>query len=84
MITFEGTGPLATLKRSAALFKERWAGQMAGNVAIGGIVGLLGVLPAIALIAGGACSGRRTDGDGSRAGAVLIAIGVVLLRRSGC
>ena len=27
---------------------------MTGNVAIGGIVGLLGVLPAIALIAGGA------------------------------
>src|SRR3954449_10893009 len=53
VITFEGTGPLATLKRSASLFKERWRGQVAGNIAIGGIVGLLGVLPAVALVAGG-------------------------------
>ena len=53
VITFEGTGPWATLKRSASLFKERWRGQVAGNVAIGGIVGLLGVLPAVLLIAGG-------------------------------
>ena len=38
VITFEGTGPFATLKRSTNLFKERWAGQVTGNVAIGGIV----------------------------------------------
>ena len=28
VITFEGTGPWATLKRSASLFKERWSGQV--------------------------------------------------------
>ncbi len=37
---------MGTLKRSATLFKERWQGQVTGNVAIGGIVWLLGVIPA--------------------------------------
>ena len=42
VIAIEGLGPVATLKRSASLFKERWAGQVTGNVAIGGIVFLVG------------------------------------------
>jgi hypothetical protein len=76
VIAFEGTGPWATLKRSAGLFKERWKGQVAGNIAIGGIVGLLGVLPAVALIAGGAYLWASNDNG---AGAVLVLAGVMLL-----
>ncbi|MDX6580915.1 MAG: hypothetical protein QOI10_99 [Solirubrobacterales bacterium] len=76
VITFEGTGPLTTLKRSTSLFKERWKGQVSGNIAIGGIVGLLGVLPAVALIAGGAYLWVSSDNG---AGAVLVLAGVVLL-----
>ncbi len=76
VITFEGTGPFATLKRSASLFKERWRGQVTGNIAIGGIVGLLGVLPAILLIGGGA---YLWASDGNGAGAVLVLVGVMLL-----
>ena len=76
VITFEGTGPFATLKRSASLFKERWRGQVAGNVAIGGIVGLLGVLPGILMIAGGAYLWASNDNG---AGAVLVLVGVVVL-----
>jgi hypothetical protein len=76
VITFEGTGPFATLKRSASLFKERWRGQVAGNVAIGGIVGLLGVLPAILLIGGGA---YLWASEGNGAGAVLVLVGVMVL-----
>jgi hypothetical protein len=76
VITFEGTGPFATLKRSASLFKDRWRGQVAGNVAIGGIVGLLGVLPAILMIGGGAYLWASADNG---AGAVLVLVGVVLL-----
>jgi hypothetical protein len=80
VITFEGTGPWSTLKRSASLFKERWAGQVTGNVAIGGIVFLLGVLPAVALIAIGIYAWTSNDGGGSLAGgAVIVAFGVALL-----
>jgi hypothetical protein len=80
VITFEGTGPFTTLKRSATLFKERWAGQVTGNIAIGGIVTLLGVLPAVALIAGGAYLWINDDnGAGLAAGAVVVLLGVILL-----
>ncbi|HVX32566.1 MAG TPA: DUF6159 family protein [Solirubrobacterales bacterium] len=50
VIAIEGTGPLETLKRSASLFRERWGQQITGNIAIGGVVFLLGFLPGIALI----------------------------------
>src|SRR5680860_203108 len=50
VIAIEGTGPIETLKRSGSLFKGRWGQQITGNVAIGGAVLLLGVLPAAALI----------------------------------
>ena len=80
VITFEGTGPWTTLKRSASLFKERWAGQVTGNVAIGGIVFLLGVLPAALLIVIGIYAWSSNDGGSSiAAGAVIVAIGVAVL-----
>ena len=80
VITFEGTGPWTTLKRSASLFKERWRGQVSGNVAIGGIVVLLGVLPAVLLIAGGVYVWISDDGAGTMAaGAVVALVGLLLL-----
>ena len=80
VITIEGTGPIATLKRSAGLFKERWRGQVVGNVAIGGIVGLLGVLPALLLIGGGVYLWVSDDGSGElAAGAAIALVGVILL-----
>ena len=79
VITFEGTGPWGTLKRSASVFKQRWQGQITGNVAIGGIVGLLGVLPAAALIAGGVFLWAGDSNSGVAAGAVLVLLGVLLL-----
>jgi Family of unknown function (DUF6159) len=79
VIAFEGTGPWATLKRSTHLFKERWAGQVTGNVAIGGIVGLLGILPAIGLIALGAYLWVSDDSIDLAVAAVLIVVGVIAL-----
>jgi hypothetical protein len=79
VIAFEGTGPWATLKRSSRLFKDRWAGQITGNVAIGGIVGLLGVLPAIGLIALGGYLWVNDTGAGLAAGAIVLVVGVILL-----
>ena len=83
VIAIEGLGPIATLKRSAKLFKERWAGQVTGNVAIGGIVAIAGVLPAVLLIALGVYLWVSDDGSaGLAAGAGIIVIGAILLAAS--
>lgn len=80
VIAIEGLGPLATLKRSTSLFRERWAGQVTGNVAIGGIVFLVGVLPALALIALGVFLWISDDGGAElAAGAAIALVGVALL-----
>ena len=73
VIAIEGTGPFATLKRSASMFRERWGQQITGNIAIGAAVFLLGVLPAaIFLVAGVALWSSA-----SFAGALLVVIGVI-------
>jgi hypothetical protein len=79
VIAFEGTGPVETLKRSTAIFRERWVGQVTGTVTIGGIVFLVGVLPAVILIVLGIAL-WASDGNGEEIaiGAVLLAIGVVI------
>lgn len=83
VIAIEGLGPIATLKRSAKLFKERWAGQVTGNVAIGGIVAIAGVLPAVLLIALGVYLWVSDDGSaGLAAGAGIIVAGAILLAAS--
>ena len=74
VIAFEGLGPFATLKRSAALFKERWGEQLAGNVSISLVFFLLS-LPAIALAIGGIA---LASGDSVAAGVVLAAIGIIV------
>jgi hypothetical protein len=52
IIAFEGLSPIATLKRSASLFRERWGEQMGGNVSIS-LVFFLVSLPAVALVVAG-------------------------------
>jgi hypothetical protein len=73
VIAIEGTGPFATLKRSAGLFKSRWGQQIAGNIAIGGAVFLLGVLPSAALVV----LGVVIWSSASFAGALLVVIGAI-------
>lgn len=75
VIALEGTGPIATIKRCAHLVKSRWGEQIAGTIAIGGIVFLVGFLPAVLLIVAGVAV-WATSGVG---GAILIAFGVVVL-----
>jgi hypothetical protein len=78
VIAFEGTGPITTVKRSATLFRSRWAGQVTGNATIGGIVFLAGLLPAM-LVGGLGVALWISDGNGDEVaiGAVLVAIGVL-------
>lgn len=75
VIAIEGTGPFETLKRSGSLFRERWGQQITGNIAIGGAVFLLGVLPALVLIVAGFLVWPST-GVG---GVVLIVLGALIL-----
>jgi hypothetical protein len=78
VIAIEGTGPFETLRRSAHLFRTRWAGQVTGNAAIGGIVFLIGMLPALAIAALGVYLLIQDGGDSeSAAGAALVAIGAL-------
>lgn len=73
VIALEGTGPFQTLKRSSGLFKSRWGAQVTGNIAIGGAVFLLGVLPSALLI----FAGFLIWASASFAGALLLVIGVI-------
>jgi hypothetical protein len=75
VIAIEGTGPFETLKRSGSLFRNRWGQQITGNLAIGGIVFLLGFLPGVALIVIGVVIWPST---GFAAG-VLIVIGALII-----
>jgi hypothetical protein len=75
VIAIEGTGPLETLKRSASMFRQRWGQQITGNVAIGGAIFLLGVLPAAILIVGGVLLWSSA----SFLGALLVIVGALVL-----
>jgi len=75
VIAIEGTGPFETIKRSASLFRERWGQQITGNLAIGGAVFLIGVLPAILLIVAGVALWSTA----SFLGALLVVIGALVL-----
>lgn len=75
VIAIEGTGPVETLKRSASIFRQRWGQQIAGNIAIGGAVFLIGVLPAAILIV----AGIALWSSASFLGALLVVIGALVL-----
>jgi len=75
VIAIEGTGPFQTLKRSASIFRERWGQQITGNLAIGGAVALLGILPAALLIG----LGVAVWSSSAFAGALLVIVGAIAL-----
>lgn len=53
VLVVEGTGPIASCKRSAAMLKQTWGEQIIGNVGFGLIVGMLGFAPLVLLFAVG-------------------------------
>ena len=78
-IALEDAGPIQAIKRSASIFRERWAGQVTGMAAIGGLVFLLGVLPGVLLaILGFAVLSGGGGGGELAAGEVMIALGVLI------
>ncbi|HSK50853.1 MAG TPA: DUF6159 family protein [Solirubrobacterales bacterium] len=75
VIAIEGTGALETLKRSGAIFRQKWGQQITGNIAIGGAIFLLGLLPAALLIVAGVLLWSSS----SFLGALLVVIGVLVV-----
>jgi Family of unknown function (DUF6159) len=73
VIAIEGTGAFATLKRSGSLFRDRWGQQITGNLAIGGAVFLLGMLPSAILIV----AGIAIWASAGFVGALLVVLGVI-------
>jgi hypothetical protein len=51
LVVLEGLGPVAAIKRSGHIFKERWGTQLLGGIRIGASVFLFAMLPS--LIVGG-------------------------------
>lgn len=49
----DGLGMIDAIKKSASTFKQRWGTQLSGGVRIGGLLGLLVILPAMFALVGG-------------------------------
>lgn len=71
IIMIEKLGPIAAIKRSSSLFKDRWGLQLSGGIRIGGLIGLATILPGVLLcVLGGFMIGAG--------GAVLVSLGAAL------
>jgi len=73
VIAFEGTGPVETLRRSSSLFRQKWGQQVTGNIAIGGLVFVFGMLPSILLVV----AGILIWASAGFVGALLVILGVI-------
>jgi Family of unknown function (DUF6159) len=83
VLAFEGVGPLAAIKRSAGLFRQRWGQQVTGNVIIGAVFGFV-VLVGVIVTLGGLIV--ILEGQGAAAaigGGLLIAAGVTVAVAAG-
>lgn len=75
ILMIEGGSPIAAIRSSATLFRQKWGTQLAGGVRIGGLILLVAVLPAIVATVGGAF----LVATGSLAiGVPLIVLGVIV------
>ena len=72
IIALEGLGPRDALKRSGAIIKQHWGEGATGAISIGGVIMLVGFLPAVAI-------GLLAASVASSAPALAIALGVVAI-----
>lgn len=77
-IMLDGKGPIAAVKASFALFKARWGLQIYGGVRIGGMVGLITILPGILLVILGFIAAFNGATALLAGGIGLIVIGILL------
>lgn len=76
VLAFEGLGPVAAIKRSSSMFKQKWGQQITGNIAIGAITGLA-MLLAIAVGALGGYILLTGNSAAAIAGGGLLLLGIV-------
>jgi Family of unknown function (DUF6159) len=77
VLTFEGVGPFAAMKRSTSLFRQRWGEQVSGNVVIGGVAGVI-VLVGFLVGAGGAYLVVLGETTAIVVGVLLVSVGVIV------
>lgn len=69
-------GMIDAIKKSASTFKQRWGTQLSGGVRIGGMIGLIAILPAIVAIVAG---GFLATAGAWAVGVPLVIVGLVVL-----
>jgi hypothetical protein len=79
ILALEGLGPLQALDRSATLFRRKWGEQLVGTASIGLLFALLGIVPAILLVALGLASGSTVVAVGLIVVAVVVAVAAAVL-----
>lgn len=77
-IMLDGQGPISAIKKSFALFKEKWGVQIFGGVRIGGVVGLVTILPGILLVILGFVAATAGSTTLLAGGIFLIVLGILL------
>jgi len=77
-IMLDGQGPIGAIKESFALFKEKWGVQIFGGVRIGGVVGLVTILPGVLLVVLGFIAATAGSAGFLAGGIALIVVGILL------
>ena len=77
VVAFEEVGPLAAMKRSTTLFRQRWGQQVTGNVVIGGVAGMI-VFVGILVGLGGVYMIISGGTTAIVAGVALVVVGVIV------
>ncbi len=82
LIVLRGKGSVQAIKESVSLIRQTWGMQVAGGVRIGGIIGLIAVLPGILVaVVGGFIAFSGTPALGvpiSAIGVIVVIVGTVL------
>ncbi len=83
LIILRGKGPVQAIKESVKLIRATWGMQVAGGVRIGGIIGLIAVLPGILVaVVGGFIAMSGTPAVGvpiSALGVIVVIVATVLI-----
>lgn len=77
VLALEGIGPIAAMKRSTTLVRQKWGQQVTGNVVIGGFASVASILGAIVFAVGIVLVVTGATAN-VVIGAVLVAVGAVI------